>query len=175
MLVVLLGNLNIGEGLVNGSQGTIVDFEEHSQIPEQKGEHSDLKSALIDDFLGKLEKKVWPIVKFTNGRTVTIYPDCTINELGDFKPYSLLSRTQMPLMAGWAMTIHKAQGMTLSRVEVDLAKVFEVEQEYVAYSRARSLQGLKVVNLSRLKNRKPDPQVKKFQWEKFGLIMGDED
>lgn len=174
MLVVLLVNLNISEGLVNGSQGKIVGFEQHNQIPEQKGDHSEHKSTLINGFIDNSEVKEWPVVRFTNGRTVTIYPDCTINELGDFKPYSLLSRTQIPLMAAWAMTIHKAQGMTLSRVTVDLAKVFEPAHEYVALSRACSLGGLKVVRLSPNRNRKPDPQVKKFQWEKFGLIMGDE-
>ena len=64
--------------------------------------------------------------------------------------------------------------MTLSRVIVNLERVFEVEQEYVAYSRARGLEGLKVEQLSPQKNRKPNPQVKKFLWEKFRVIMGDE-
>ena len=67
-----------------------------------------------------------------------------MSELGDVKPYSLISRTQIPLLAAWAMTIHKSQRMTLSRVIVDLSNTFEKAQAYVALSRARGLEGLEV-------------------------------
>ena len=30
------------------------------------------------------------------------------------------SRTQIPLLHAWAVSIHKSQGMTLSRIDVDL-------------------------------------------------------
>ena len=59
-----------------------------------------------------------------------------MNELGDDGPYSLLSRTQVPLVAAWAMTIHKSQEMTLSRVIVDLSRTLQKAQDYVALSRA---------------------------------------
>ncbi|KAF2656708.1 hypothetical protein K491DRAFT_691752 [Lophiostoma macrostomum CBS 122681] len=35
-------------------------------------------------------------------------------------------------MAGYAMTTHKSQGMTLNRVKVDLSHTFEPGQAYVA-------------------------------------------
>ena len=63
---------------------------------------------------------------------MTDFFSCTINELGDKEPYSLLLRTQIPLMAAWAMTTHRAQGMTLNRVIVSLDGVFEEGQAYVA-------------------------------------------
>ena len=50
---------------------------------------------------------------------------------------------QIPLRLAWAVTIHKAQGLTLSRVLVDLdAGTFDVGQFYVAVSRCRTWDGL---------------------------------
>ena len=146
MLVILLINLNFDLGLVNGSQGVIVGFETHNDysLPEQHGEYRARKKGLIKEFTKRAAVCEWPIVQFQNGVKRTIYAHCMMSELGDSEPYSLLSRTQIPLVAAWAMTIHKSQGMTLSRVIVDLSRTFEEAQGYVALSRARSLDGLKV-------------------------------
>lgn len=43
-----------------------------------------------------------------------------------------------------AMTIHKAQGLTLDKVFIDLKGAFDSGQAYVALSRATSLQGVEL-------------------------------
>ena len=167
-------------GLVNGAQGTIIDFEPYDKnnLPkapkgpneegELRGDHASYREHQIKDFAEANGKQPWPVVKFLNGRVMTIMADCTTNELGNEKPYSLLSRTQIPLAAGYAITVHKSQGMTLDRVIVDLARAFEQSQIYVALSRARSLNGLTVKALPRTELGGANPQVKEFMEQFLG-------
>lgn len=56
-----------------------------------------------------------------------------------------ITRKNVPLMAAWAMTVHKAQGATLDRVYFDLTGTTgKAALHYVALSRVRSLQTIKI-------------------------------
>jgi hypothetical protein len=53
----------------------------------------------------------------------------------------------MPLRLAYATTVHKSQGLSLDRVQVNLREPFMAQggMMYVALSRARSLEGLRIV------------------------------
>jgi ATP-dependent DNA helicase PIF1 len=119
--VVLQANLDPQAGLVNGSQGSIIGFEpfDQNKLPRKaernegdgglRGAHGKYAEFQIKEYAKRNGSQLWPIVKFDNGLTKTIYADCPCNELGNEEPFSLLSRTQIPLMAGYAITVHKSQ------------------------------------------------------------------
>lgn len=50
--------------------------------------------------------------------------------------------SQFPIKLSWGLTIHKSQGMTLDKAEIDLSHAFLPNMGYVALSRLRSIEGL---------------------------------
>lgn len=120
--VVLLKNLS--DELVNGSIGIVTKIE-----PDQ----------VTVDFNGiqqVLTKETWKI------------EESFLNENGKVKTRVLASREQIPLRLAWAVTIHRTQGLTLDKVVVDLRGCFATGQAYVALSRARDRNGLRIIGFS---------------------------
>lgn len=183
MPVILLANIDAGAGLVNGSQGRIVGYSPHKPLMKQRerrlresGEFSHLEEHEIVSWTQQQAAEFpLPIVRFENGVQVPVYPVCQDTELGDPPPFSVVARTQIPLLPAWAITIHKSQGMTLEKAVVNLEHIFEPQMAYVALSRVRGLRGLKVVSrvgLDVLQERGRlgggNPMVRRFMEETFG-------
>lgn len=71
------------------------------------------------------------------------------------------SLIQFPLTLGYATTIHKSQGATLDDLWCDLGSLWEPGQAYVALSRLRSSEGLKILRWHP-RSFITDPEVQKF-------------
>ncbi|ESZ96563.1 hypothetical protein SBOR_3065 [Sclerotinia borealis F-4128] len=162
---------NMDDGLVNGSLGKVVAFmseksfeiydsnpeilneKEFSDAEEENNRQSDL--AKFKQTNRELPStgisssgRLFPLVRFSipdgTVRDLLVQPEEWKIELPNGEVQA--QRSQLPLILAWALSIHKAQGQTLERVKIDLKKVFENGQAYVALSRATSQAGLEVQN-----------------------------
>ena len=73
---------------------------------------------------------------------------------------------QLPLIPAWAITIHKAQGLTLDDVRLDFGSgAFAPGQVYVALLRVRTLAGLSLARPLRPTEMQADPMLLGFmEW-----------
>ena len=110
--VILLRSISPLEGLVNGSRGVITRFTPESNRP---------------------------VIKFCDGVERTIGKFQFTQTIGD---KVVAQRLQYPIALSWGISVHKSQGMTVEKAVVNLKKVFEFGQAYVALSRVRSTEGL---------------------------------
>lgn len=103
-----------------------------------------LDGELVNGLRGYVYSMVgrYPLVKFDNGKTALV-KEClfTVEQDGSV----VATRMQIPLDLGYALTIHKSQGMEFDYLEVHLDKIFGPGQGYVALSRAKTVEGLRVV------------------------------
>lgn len=122
---ILLSNLDIQKGFVNGTIGKIIGFENN-----------------------------WPVLQKEDGESLIIENDCweikeqSIDNNGLISYKTVASRKQIPLKLGYAISIHKSQSMSIDKLEIDFGRAFESGQIYVGLSRATSLDSLSIKNLN---------------------------
>ena len=108
---------------VNGTLGTVIE------CLDKKKKCIKVK---INSKTHRVEREEWNKVKFT-------YDDDSDEVLEEV----VSSFKQFPIKLGWAVTIHKSQGLTLDSCSVDLGTgAFATGQAYVALSRCRNLNSL---------------------------------
>jgi ATP-dependent DNA helicase PIF1 len=70
---------------------------------------------------------------------------------------------QFPIALGWAITIHKSQGMTMEKLTIDLGSgAFCEGQTYVALSRAKTIEGITLLRPIKMQDVKVNPIVLEF-------------
>ena len=120
---------------VNGQIGTVVEAEVRGRRSEVGVGHGLLSPALSSG--GGEGERIWVRVK--DGRVIPVERFTWRYAQDDPESASF---SQFPLRLAWAMTIHKAQGLTLESAYLDIRAAREPGQAYVAVSRVRSLAGL---------------------------------
>jgi ATP-dependent DNA helicase PIF1 len=102
------------DNLANGSRGKVVRFNEITRFP---------------------------VVRFENGveREIEAHRFEVRDATGEIVEIEL---AQIPLTLSYAISIHRAQGVTLTSAEIDISKCFDAGQAYVALSRVKTLNGL---------------------------------
>ena len=84
-------------------------------------------------------------------------------ETNKIEPVVIGSYKQLPLMLAWAVTIHKSQGKTISKINVDLSHgAFASGQSYVALSRCPTLDGISLTRPIRLSDVHCDAEIIRF-------------
>jgi hypothetical protein len=125
----------------NGKIGTIEFLSEYEVIvyfTEEK------KKITVD-------KYEWSNIKYNLNEATQ---EITEEVIGTFVQY--------PLKLAWAITVHKSQGLTFDKAILDVNDVFAPGQAYVAFSRLRSLDGLKLLRPIENRSISMDQQVKDF-------------
>ena len=140
------GNKQLLLGLVKSCLSPeVLELREEAMVMFTK---NNFEVGYVNGTLGRVlrfDSDGYPVIETTDGLQVTVKP--TTWDVVEEKKV-LASIEQIPLRLAWAITVHKSQGMSLDAAEMDLSKSFVFGQGYVALSRVRSLDGLKLLGMN---------------------------
>lgn len=115
--VILMADLHQGHQLVRGAQGVVTGF---TASPHH-----------------------YPIVRFARCECVVKSYMWTVN----YTETTRMWFSQIPLRLGWAHSLKRLRGLTLSHVEVRMRDMFGYGEVYDVLSKVRTLQGVRFVDI----------------------------
>jgi ATP-dependent DNA helicase PIF1 len=134
--------LNNHREWINGDMGEVVGY----------GDNSIRVRKLASDNVVNVSMHTWSKYKYVydyQTKRILKTPTATIQ--------------QYPIALGWALTIHKSQGMTLHDYMIDLGSgAFGDGQVYVALSRGKTLEGIGLIRPISMTDVKVNPIVQEF-------------
>jgi ATP-dependent DNA helicase PIF1 len=139
--VICLKN-SFRDQLVNGSQGIVIGFADATKA----------KSDTLKVFGSFPDSDTeYPVVRFLARdtlpeRVVVMAVSSVMLESSPGVVY--FSRSQVPIMPAWALTVHKAQGMSIDYLVIDISKLFCPNQLYAAITRATKWEFTQLLGLS---------------------------
>lgn len=125
--VVMLNN-DPDERWVNGTFATVADVNDEILLVRIDGVESEIVV---------LKRYKWTFLDYEVTKTKGGGTKLGVVERGTFEHF--------PVRLAWAITIHKSQGQTYDRVNVDISSIFAEGQLYVALSRCRTLAGMRII------------------------------
>lgn len=166
----LPGELFVFPALYSGQQRSIEQLRKHSPLPDELKlklnalvmlRQNDPKLRWVNGSTGHVRKieKEMILIELLNGRMVEIEP--AEFSLLNAEGVAMALVTNFPISLAYAATIHKAQGMTLDRLKVNLNSLWEPGQAYVALSRVMNPENLRIESWQK-QSIKADPQVEDF-------------
>lgn len=126
---------------VNGTLGRVVEAtDDEIRVELENGSVHTVERECWDNILYKWEQSTHRVIE---------------EVIGSFRQY--------PLKLAWALTIHKSQGLTFNRVNVDVGRgAFTGGQSYVALSRCTSLGGISLRSTVNERDIFVNPTIKQF-------------
>lgn len=164
-IVKLTANLDVSDGLVNGARGEVKKIVLSKRQGCEKEVHVILV-AFFDERVGRQARMI-SIYKMDHPDAVPIQKHQVQFKLGSRKVSC--SRLQFPLTLCWGTTIHSVQGITLDALAIDMAKIRNPGQVYVALSRCKTLEGLFIKNYRKtafMQDRQADAEMERMRLEK---------
>lgn len=139
---------NISNDIYNGCKGVVIGFKKdynlkYKKLPDWKKK----KIHIIEEFIKK-HNYTLPIIKLENNKFITLEP-MIFNYEGLYNSY--VDIIQLPIKLGYAITVHKCQGMSINKCIIVLNSIFTTGQAFVALSRVTDIKNMKVINFNKNK------------------------
>ena len=150
-LVMILVNDTSGRGdYVNGTYGTIVGlYDDCVDIQLQDGQ------------VVRLDSYKWLSYGYTQSAIDPEIYEPSGNEY-HYEAHIIGWHSQIPVKLAWAITIHKSQGQTYERINMDISRSWESGHVYTALSRIRNSHEMYIHGIINAGNVTADPEVLAF-------------